>query len=117
MQRVATIALTAGLVVAGCSVASDDQTAPLLLTAESRASTRTFFSPSLDGKRIAFCLQSAERCGKPVADVWCQSQGFAEALLFQRDEPVEIKPVYVNTGLPCTEPACVTFQQIKCRTN
>jgi hypothetical protein len=82
------------------------------------ANVRSFFSPEIGGQRLSFCLQSSGHCGKPVADAYCQFQGYDEAILFQRDElQVEAAPilVYADTGESCAADSCLGFRQIKCR--
>lgn len=83
-------------------------------TSVSKAAARAFFGPTLDGQRIAFCLQSDEECGKPVADAWCQSQGFDKALLFERDLTAALHVLHMDTGLSCSGEVCTGFRQIKC---
>lgn len=97
---------------------------PVLLTASLIMSTsatiaevRTYFTPNVDGQPIAFCVQSSTDCGKPVADAWCRSQGFDEALLFQRDVAAKAVALHVDTGRPCSEELCLSFHQIKCWTS
>jgi hypothetical protein len=86
----------------------------LLSSTAASATARSFFAPTVDGQRIAFCVQFGEECGKPVADVWCRSQGFAEALLFQRDEAGGDELLYADTGELCVDKDCISFRQIKC---
>jgi hypothetical protein len=45
---------------------------------------RNYVSPRLNGNRVAFCLSGQGRCGKEAADAFCRSNGFREALTFQR---------------------------------
>jgi hypothetical protein len=60
--------------------------AVMLHTAPADAGVRNFFSPQLEDALLAFCLETSGECGKPVADAWCQVNGFDEAVLFQRQE-------------------------------
>jgi hypothetical protein len=78
------------------------------------ATARSFFAPVVEGHRIAFCLQSSEQCGKPVADAWCRWQGFDQALLFERDLAAALHVLHTDTGKPCTDDMCISFRQIKC---
>jgi hypothetical protein len=91
--------------------------AVMLHTAVADAAVRNFFSPKFEEARVAFCLQSNDQCGKPVADAWCQANGFDEAVLFQREEiPAEaLATLYPDTGQRCDDETCVGFRQIKCR--
>ena len=85
------------------------------VTAE--AAVRNFFSPKVAEARVAFCLQSSNQCGKPVADAWCQVNGFDEAVLFQREEITGnlLATLYPDTGALCDADTCIGFRQIKCR--
>ena len=91
----------------------------MLHTATAEAGVRSFFSPQLEDARVAFCTQSSEECGKPVADAWCQVNGFDEAVLFQREEiPGDIlATLYPDTGARCDDETCTSFHQIKCRSD
>jgi hypothetical protein len=93
--------------------------AVMLHTATADAGVRNFFSPHLEDARIAFCMQSSDECGKSVADAWCQVNGFDEAVLFQRQEiPGDVlATLYPDTGARCDDETCVSFHQIKCRSN
>jgi hypothetical protein len=93
--------------------------AVVLQSAAADAAVRNFFSPKLEDARVAFCLQSSGQCGKPVADAWCQVNGFDEAVLFQREEiPAEaLATLYPDTGQRCHDETCLGFRQIKCRSN
>ncbi|MEH3145057.1 MAG: hypothetical protein PGN34_06845 [Methylobacterium frigidaeris] len=44
---------------------------------------KTFLIPSSDGYGVADCLATAGgSCGQVVADAWCESQGFSQAVSF-----------------------------------
>jgi hypothetical protein len=88
-----------------------------LQAATADAAVRNFFSPKLAEARVAFCPQSNDQCGKPVADAWCQVNGFDEAVLFQREEiPGDVlATLYPDTGALCDADTCLGFRQIKCR--
>ena len=92
--------------------------ASLLHSAAADAEVRNFFSPQVEDARVAFCMQSGE-CGKPVADAWCQGNGFDEAVLFQRQETSGelLAILYSDTGARCAEETCTSFHQIKCRSS
>jgi len=94
-------------------------TALMLYSSAAQAEVRNFFSPQVADARVAFCMQSSEECGKPVADAWCQVNGFDEAVLFQRQEvPRDLHAtLYTDTGAHCADETCTSFHQIKCRSN
>lgn len=91
----------------------------MLHSAAADADVRNFFSPQVEDARVAFCMQSSGECGKPVADAWCQGNGFDEAVLFQRQEiPGDLLAIlYSDTGARCSDETCISFHQIKCRGN
>jgi len=91
----------------------------MLHSQTAEADVRNFFSPQVEDARVAFCMQSGEECGKPVADAWCQVNGFDEAVLFQRQEaPGDLLAThYTDTGARCADETCTSFLQIKCRTD
>jgi hypothetical protein len=91
--------------------------AMMLHSATADAGVRNFFSPQVENARLAFCLQSSDQCGKPVADAWCQVNGFEEAVLFQREEVSGdiLATMYPDTGARCDAETCTSFHQIKCR--
>jgi hypothetical protein len=88
-----------------------------LHTVSADAAVRNFFSPQMQDARVAFCMESSGECGKPVADAWCQVNGFDEAVLFQREEiPGNVlATIYPDTGAHCADETCIGFHQIKCR--
>ena len=92
--------------------------AALAHSAAANAEVRNFFSPQVEDARVAFCMQSGE-CGKPVADAWCQVNGFDEAVLFQRQETPDglLAILYSDTGARCSGETCTSFLQIKCRSS
>ena len=82
------------------------------------AVARNFFAPGNLGDRIAFCSPTNEVCGKPIADAWCEKNGFEKSILFQRDRRKLSNSTslvrYAENGKVCTDDQCVSFAQIKC---
>jgi hypothetical protein len=68
------------------------------LETQTDTQVRNYLSPQLDGRPVGFCVAGEDGCGKDAADAFCREIGFAEAIMFQRD----------NGPL-------VVFRQIKCR--
>lgn len=89
-----------------------------VLASQAGAATaaRSFFQPLVDGEPLAFCVSDGKRCGKPVADAWCRSNGYGDALLYQRAQAqdAEIQPLFADTGKACTAGECLSFREIKC---
>jgi hypothetical protein len=96
--------------------------AALLLTAtfaseaSAAGAARSFIKPQIDGEPVAFCVSDGKRCGKPAADAWCRSNGYCDALLYQRAQAQgpEMQPLFVDTGTACTLDGCLSFREIKC---
>jgi hypothetical protein len=85
----------------------------LITTPAAEASARNFFSPVWNGNRLAACLSVSAGCGKAAADLFCKSQGYDDAVLFQR-EPSAMT-VAIGTGEICEGMSCTAFKQIKCQ--
>ncbi len=86
-----------------------------LAPAGAEAAARKFFSPDYLGQPVAFCLEGERGCGKPAATVWCQRNGYTQALSFSRRSPAQGTELrFVDTGNVCKSGTCITFRQIKC---
>jgi hypothetical protein len=83
--------------------------------AEAGASIRIYTLPQQDGYLLSACLNNGDTCGKPIADAWCQSNGYREALTFERERREAVARV-LNSSAFCDGPVCETFRQIKCYT-
>jgi hypothetical protein len=72
-----------------------------------------FTSPRINGLAVDYCLTWAQNCGKPAADAFCQSQGFAKSEGHQvlRDAPPTI---VIGDGAICREPYCARMISISC---
>jgi hypothetical protein len=46
--------------------------------------THSYLLTQPRGVPVSFCLEVGNLCGKPAADAFCRSNGFSEALTFQR---------------------------------
>lgn len=83
--------------------------------ANAATSARNFFSPGYLGQPVAFCLETDRTCGKPAATIWCQHNGYDEALSFARrrlDQGAEIR--FADTGNVSSSTENLTFSQIRC---
>ena len=75
--------------------------------------SETFFEkPEIDGVRLAFCDESGETCGDPVANAFCRKAGFAMSRTWLIDEYV--KQAKVLDGYLCEENKCDGFRMISC---
>lgn len=86
----------------------------LLAASPSEAAVRNYFAPQLDGARLDACLTDKSTCGKPAADAFCKTQGFAQALTFQRETGASTRRL--DSGQICEGENCTAFKQIKCFT-
>ena len=87
------------------------------LSGPSEAASRSFFSPTVGGDRLSFCVDAGDACGKPIADAWCRAVGFEQALNYQRHNTVVNRPTvtrYADTGAICNGIDCESFRTIKC---
>jgi hypothetical protein len=65
------------------------------------------------GQRLYACTDDDEGCGKPVADAFCQQQGFATATAFNTDR--RKGPAQTLEGAyTCTKKKCKVFDFITC---
>jgi hypothetical protein len=92
-----------------------DPTAPPAAANPAPAATTQSFAPPLaaSGLRLYACLTvDSEVCGRPVADQFCQKQGFARTDSFGTDR---IKgPVETIAGQTCNKKKCKAFEEIVC---
>jgi hypothetical protein len=73
-----------------------------------------FHNPTVNGVAVDFCLNWAENCGKPAADAFCQSQGFAQSSKHTVQE--NAPPTFViGDGVVCSESYCARLSSITCR--
>ena len=84
----------------------------LLVTTETQASTRSYFSPKSNGVVIGACLADGTSCGKMAADAFCRQEGFAESILFAREAVATAR--ILDSGAMCEGAACEAFKRIKC---
>lgn len=86
--------------------------ASLITAGDANATTRSFFTPAFDGVRLSSCLQDGRSCGKLAADAFCQKEGFAESILFAREQVTAARTLD-GDGL-CEGGTCQAFTRIKC---
>ncbi|CAD7699209.1 unnamed protein product [Ostreobium quekettii] len=81
--------------------------------------TRTTFShPEVGGGKLDYCTSPGVGCGKPAADAFCVSRGFASAESFFKWR-FAIRDcgttVTIGSGESCSESSCEGFRIIVCR--
>ena len=77
---------------------------------------RVFVNPTAGGQRLDFCLAGGTDCGGPVADAFCRSNGYRDALYARADtEPGRSATRAFGSGAVCDGSSCRGFQQIICR--
>ena len=82
------------------------------MTSAALADVRTFSNPRIGGGRLDWCLQWSAACGKPAADAYCRSRGFAGALNFSKATGVGRTVLISGTG--CNGATCAGFRHITC---
>ena len=84
-----------------------------ILAGSALAETRIFIiANNADGYGVDRCLANGERCGKLVANAYCQSQSFAEVKSFRKVARDEITGAVPNQ--PACRGACDAFVAIEC---
>ena len=83
-----------------------------LVPAAQASEVRNYFTPQLDGQRVAACL-SGGACGKPAADAFCKAEGYDQAMLFQRERSNSARSL--DSDKLC-DGDCTAFRQVKCYT-
>jgi hypothetical protein len=90
----------AGAVLAATSVAAEN---------------RTFLLASFaDGYGVDRCLSARQTCGKAVANSYCRSQAYLQAVSFQRVARKDVTDSVPETGLGCRAGACGDVIAIEC---
>jgi hypothetical protein len=77
-----------------------------------QAQVHTFSNPRLGGARLDWCLQWSAACGKPAADAYCRSRGFAGAASFSKASGVG--RTRLISGQTCDGAICAGFRHITC---
>jgi hypothetical protein len=79
-----------------------------------RKYSEVIYAPKAPGynDRLDWCKNFAADCGKPAADAYCQSQGWAKSYTFAIDE--NIGRTRLMTGAVCEDSFCDGFRYIGC---
>ena len=67
-----------------------------------------------DGYGVDFCLVSNAPCGTTVANAYCHSHQYAQALSFRKVEPDDISGAITSDAASCTGNRCGEFVAIEC---
>jgi len=73
-------------------------------SAKASEETHEFVIAGADGYGTDECLQQGAQCGHLVADIWCESKGFARSLSFR---PASAEDFTGSTGSRPPKPAFV----------
>jgi hypothetical protein len=90
--------------------------AVLLGAAAAQAEKRIFIiANNADGYGVDHCLASGAGCGTPVANSYCRSHEFAQALSFRKVDRDDITGAIPNSGPgSCQGGSCDNFVAIEC---
>jgi hypothetical protein len=75
--------------------------------------SRTFSPPLYRTVQLNICLRRDEECGRPVADRWCQAQGFSSASGWKEESNVDRNLFLGDEGI-CSDADCSGFSEITC---
>ena len=75
-----------------------------------------FYKPKWNGDRLDLCVNWAQGCGKPAANAFCQSKGFAKSTGYSIEHNIgTVTPTrLIGTGALCDQGFCDGFKGIKC---
>jgi len=115
------VAITCGAASGGASSPPPAQTASAGVPAQAARppasggvpATRHFDNPLVEGVALDFCRSWARECGKPAADAFCQSQGFAAAIDFTR-QPHAPPTRVIGSGQVCNGANCARIDAVTC---
>ncbi|HKO09237.1 MAG TPA: TIR domain-containing protein [Alphaproteobacteria bacterium] len=115
------VAITCGAASGGASAPPPVQAASAGVPAQAAQppasggvpATRHFDNPLVEGVALDFCRTWARDCGKPAADAFCQSQGFAAAIDFTR-QPHAPPTRVIGSGQVCNGANCARIDAVTC---
>ena len=87
-----------------------------LFSTAAPAEVQTFPSPKVGSQALDLCLSWGTDCGKPAADAWCASIGYASATEYAvaNDIGGSTPTRLLSTGAVCDQPFCDGFASISC---
>jgi hypothetical protein len=74
---------------------------------------RRFQRPTVQGVRVDWCLVWGNECGKPAADAFCRSRGFARATNFEKIEDVP-PTIVIGSNQRCNDAFCDAIGNVTC---
>jgi hypothetical protein len=97
-------------------IAASTVAAVLLSVATAQAEKRLFIiANNADGYGVDRCLASGASCGQPVANTYCKSHEFAQALSFRKVDRDDITGAIPASGPgSCKGGTCDDFVAIEC---
>lgn len=85
--------------------------------ANASAYTKTYNQPMHGGKRLDWCVNWAQGCGKQAADAFCKAKGFDKTTAFSIDHNIgQSSPTrLIGTGAVCDQGFCDGFKKVTCQ--
>jgi len=87
--------------------------ASLVFAVPSHAANKSFTNPSVKGKRLDWCKEWGEKCGKPAAQAFCWYQDMGKVLSFTQDQAISLPTRIISSGQIC-DTGCDSFKKIVC---
>lgn len=88
----------------------------LAATSSAFAETRMFvIANQADGYGVDRCLAKGERCGRVVAEAFCQSRAFKAATAFHKIDADDVTGSVPAPSTACTGSACGEYVAITCQ--
>ena len=50
----------------------------------------SFIVDNDDGYGVDSCLESGASCGQPIANAWCEANGYSQAIEFRKQTPADV---------------------------
>ena len=50
----------------------------------------SFIVANDDGYGVDSCLESGAPCGQPIANAWCEANGYSQAIEFRKQTPADV---------------------------
>ena len=74
---------------------------------------RNYWYPTYHGQRVAYCLLGDKTCGRPVADLYCQTMGYKKSKHIIKGYNVGLTR-YLVSNARCQGWTCNGFKMIQC---